>query len=266
MNEGLPLTPAQIQTALLCLLSGQGQRHFVPTLGNPQALEDPVAQEFPQARRPDSRQVMEVLWSLVGQGLLYLNYYDRHPSNWRFQLTAAGNTAANDQSVNPDSPDQYLQRLKHSVPDASDTVTQYVNESLVSYRNRSYLASAVMLGVASEAAFLEMAEAFGRWLPPAEGASFLTLLSKPRTSYQAKFEEYRKKLEPRKPDLSEDLADGMALTLDAILDLLRIYRNDAGHPKGKQIPREQAKINLEMFARYLERMYAFKAFFDGPTV
>jgi hypothetical protein len=111
-----------------------------------------------------------------------------------------------------------------------------------------------------------MAEAFGRWLPPPERASFLTLVSKPRTSYQAKFEEYRKTLEPLKRDLPEVLADGMTLTLDAMLDLLRIYLNDAGHPKGEQIPREQAKITLEVFARYLERMYAFKAFFEGPTV
>jgi hypothetical protein len=66
-----------------------------------------MAQKFPQARRPDSRQVMDVLWSLVGKRLLYLNYYDRHPSNWSFRLTAAGNAAANDQSINPDSPDRY---------------------------------------------------------------------------------------------------------------------------------------------------------------
>jgi hypothetical protein len=57
----------------------------------------------------------------------------------------------------------------------------------------------------------------------------------------------------------------MALTMDAILDLLRIYRNDAGHPKGRQIAREQARLHLEMFAHYLERMYAFKAFFEGAT-
>jgi hypothetical protein len=119
-----------------------------------------------------------------------------------------------------------------------------------------------MLGVASEAAFLEMAEAFGQWLPSAEGTKFLEFLRNPRTSYFQKFLEYRKKLEPRKSSLPDDLADGIALTLDAILDLLRVYRNDAGHPKGKPIVRDQAKINLEMFAPYLERMYAFTAFFE----
>jgi hypothetical protein len=36
-----------------------------------------------------------------------------------------------------------------------------------------------------------------------------------------------------------------------------------GHKPGlEQIDRDQAKINLEIFARYLQRQYAFKAFFE----
>jgi len=53
----------------------------------------------------------------------------------------------------------------------------------------------------------------------------------------------------------------MALTFDSILDLLRIYRNDAGHPTGKQISRDDAFINLQMFVRYLQKLYAFKTYF-----
>jgi hypothetical protein len=87
-----------------------------------------------------------------------------------------------------------------------------------------------------------------------------------RTSYQQRFLGYRNKLEPRKSSLPEDLSDGIDLTLDAIADLLRVYRNEAGHPTGKQIGRDRAKINLEMFARYLERMYAFKEFFEGSAI
>ena len=167
--------------------------------------------------------------------------------------------------MNPDSP-EYIRRLQEKVPGASDTVLTYTTEALRSYLNRCYLASAVMLGVASEAAFLEMAEAFGRWLSPTEGTPFLTLLNKPRASFEEKFRAYRNRLEPRKADLPRELSDSIALTHLAILDLLRIYRNDAGHPKGRVIERADAKINLEMFARYLERMYAFKAFFEGSTI
>jgi hypothetical protein len=267
MAEGEPLSSAQIQSALIQVMSGQGGSTFVPSIGGIQHLEGLktyVAREYPHAKPPDFYGVMEALWSLVGQGLVYLNFSQSAPSNWTFQLTAAGKAAANDQDMNPDSP-EYLRRLQEKVPGASDTVLAYVTEALRSYLNQCYLASAVMLGVASEAAFLEMADAFGHWLRSDEGTKFLELLRNPRASYHQKFREYRNRLEPLKRSLPEDLSDGLDLTLDAIADLLRIYRNEAGHPRGKLIERGQAKINLEMFAHYLERMYTFKAFFEEAT-
>jgi hypothetical protein len=254
---------AELQTVLLGLL---GRSKVDPRLGRGQwYLSEAMAKEFALNQQPKPQEIMKAVWSLISQGLAYIDYSQPSADNWTLHLTLAGKSAANDQTTNPDSPDKYIHRLQHDVPNASDTVLRYVNEALVSYLNRSYLASAVMLGVASEADFLEMAEAFGHWLPSTEGTKFLTLIRKPNAAYLAKFEEYRKKLEPRKPDLPEELADGMALTLDAIVDLLRIYRNEAGHPRGKQIGRDQAKIHLEMFARYVERMYAFKAFFERMT-
>lgn len=262
-SENVPLNTAQMQTVLLRLLSGQGRRSFRATMGSPQAIAEQVAQEIEQDGRLAEEDVMEALWSLIGQGLVYLNFYQPHPSNWNFQLTTTGRAAAEDQLINPDSPDEYLQRLSRNVPDASETVMQYATEALRSYLGRCYLASSVMLGVASEAAFLEMAASFGSWLPAAEGEDFLEFVTKPRASYMEKFKQYRRRIGPHKPKLPDELADDMALSLDAILDLLRLYRNEAGHPTGKQISREQAKLNLEIFARYLQRLYAFKAFFDG---
>jgi hypothetical protein len=56
---------------------------------------------------------------------------------------------------------------------------------------------------------------------------------------------------------------GDSLTLDTIADLLRIYRNDSGHPTGKQISREDAYSNLRVFMSYMERLYKLKAFFES---
>jgi hypothetical protein len=55
----------------------------------------------------------------------------------------------------------------------------------------------------------------------------------------------------------------MALTLDSVLDLLRINRNEAGHPTGRKVDRDEAYINLQMFARYLQKLYALRTFFLG---
>jgi hypothetical protein len=128
MDEGEPLSSTQMQSALIQVMSGQGGSTFVPSIGDIQHLEGLktyVAKEFPHAKPPDFYEVMEALWSLVGHGLVYLNFSRSAPSLWTFQLTAVGKAAANDQDMNPDSP-EYLRRLQEKVPDASDTVLAYV--------------------------------------------------------------------------------------------------------------------------------------------
>ncbi len=224
-------------------------------------LAEALRSEFPANQQPGPREIMSAMWSLIAQGLVYIDISQPAPENWNLFLTDAGLAAARDEEMNPDNPDNYLERLSERVPRASVTVLQYARESVFSYNNRCYLASVVMLGVASEAAFLEMARSFGKWLPDGGGRKFLEIIEDRRTNYITKFLEFRKRVEPRKKSIPDKLSDGMSLTLDSILDLLRIYRNEAGHPTGKKITREDAFINLQMFARYLEKMYAFKAFF-----
>ena len=202
-----------------------------------------------------------MLWSLVGQGLVYIDMQQSAPENWQWGLTDSGRASLSDQQINPDDTAGYLARLKAMTPEISEITLMYSEEAVRSYISRCYLASATMLGVASEAAFLEMAEAFGNWLPKSPGEKFLTIIQNPKQNYIAKFTEFRKRVETIKPKLPGELADGMALTMDSLLDLLRIYRNDAGHPTGKKISREDAFINLQMFARYVQKMYLMKKFF-----
>lgn len=250
-----------LQSSILKLLAGtgvdrrlgQGQYYF-PQL---------VMHQFSENDRPTPDQVAEILWTLLGQGLVYIDMSQSAPTNWQWRLSSLGLSAVSDQEVNPDDPSGYLTRLRTMVPQASQTVLCYADEAVRSYTNRCYLASATMLGVASEAAFLEVATAFGAWLPGEQGQKFLSVLNNPRQNYIAKFSEFRKRVEPEKPKLPTALADGMALTMDSVLDLLRIYRNDAGHPTGKDVTREDAFINLQMFARYLQKLYLLKAFFES---
>ena len=155
-------------------------------------------------------------------------------------------------------------RLHSNIPDLSDLVSVYAGEAVRCYTHGCYLASAVMLGVASEAAFMEMAQASVTWLQ-STGLTLKRVLDAPRQPYVKKFEEFRKRIESRKADLPNDLADGMNLTFDAVLDLLRIRRNDSGHPTGKPMSREDQYISLQMFGRYLQRLYQLRTFFMGES-
>lgn len=203
-------------------------------------------------------QIQELIWSLVSQGLAYIDFWQPAPENWVLCLTEAGKAAASDQPFNPDDPSGFLAALVSSVPGMSDTVQTYAREALHAFNARLYFASAVMLGVASEAAFLELAHAFADALPSKEGKNLRAVLTDQKTNYLTKFTEFRKRLEPRKADLPENLGDGINLWLSAVLDLLRIYRNEAGHPKASRPSREDCFLNLRMFGPYLARMYRLK--------
>jgi hypothetical protein len=50
--------------------------------------------------------------------------------------------------------------------------------------------------------------------------------------------------------------------MDAVADLLRITRNDAGHPTGRNVDEGTAYVNLQMAGRYIEKMAVLRQHFD----
>jgi hypothetical protein len=117
-----------------------------------------------------------------------------------------------------------------------------------------------MLGVAAEAALLETAALFVQWA----GASADKLkkhLENPRMFYVTKLEEFQKRITVAKPDLPGDLSDNLDLNVTAILQLIRLTRNDAGHPTGRSIERADCYDHLVVYAHAHRRLHALNAFF-----
>jgi hypothetical protein len=227
-------------------------------------LPEAVKRACPPTDQPRDRQIHEAIWSLIGRGLAYLDISQSAPENWELELTAAGLAALKDEEINPDDPSGYLRRLYSDVPLLSDLVKLYIGEALNSYYHRSYLASTVMLGVAAEGVFLELAAAFANWPAVQPADAFKRILADPRKTHFQKFEGFRKRLLPNVPQLPEPLRDGLELQMNSVLDLLRVTRNDAGHPTGVRVSRDDCFTTLRIFARLVKRMYELKAFFERP--
>jgi len=249
-----------VQSTILRLLS---QRNVDKRLGRGQFyFSQEVQKQFPEDKKPTENQINEILWNLLGKGLVYIDISQRSPEHWEWRLTGTGIKSANDEQFNPDDPERYLERLKKNVPEISPIVYQYSNEAVNCYYNQCYLASAVMLGAASEAVFLELAEASIPWLEGC-GDGLQVILENPRQQYVNKFREFRKRLESRKMHLPSEIADKLSITFDSLLDQYRLVRNEIGHPSGKTITREDQYISLQMFGRYLQTVYKMKSFFLG---
>jgi len=197
--------------------------------------------------------VWEALWGLVGDGLVYLDSAGQGSStdNWQWKLSRIGIQAISGGTWEPRDPDGYLNRLRRHSPSIDPVAIRYLSEALSAFNARCYLATSVILGVASE----RVVDGLARAVLDKRGDSAKRLrqaLENPRASQLSRFTEMRKQLEPIRIELPGGLAD--TVTLDAVADLLRVTRNEAGHPTGADIDEDTAYTHLQMAARYIQKM------------
>ena len=205
-------------------------------------------------------EVWEALWGLVGEGLVYLDTAGQGSGtdNWQWRLSADGKRMAKGGTWEPRDPDGYLTRIRREIPDLDELVELYLTEALRSFNGRCYLATSVMLGVAAERAFLMMAASYAA-SGVAGAPAMAKELARPRNNYFALWIDFRKRIEPVRQELPNGLAD--ALTLDAIADLIRLTRNEVGHPTGRQVDEDTARVHLTIAPMYLRKMQQLSAYF-----
>lgn len=210
--------------------------------------------------------IVQTCWQLLADGLVFIDFAGQSSAdNWKWALTERGARAARgDRDYEPDDPEGYLALLESRLSGLDPGVKVYATEALNSYAARCYVASSVMLGVASERAFLLLAEAFLATLTGEEAERFRATLANSRQTFHTKFSEFRKRFEPRRNALPDNLSNNLALTFDGVLDLLRTTRNDGGHPSGRYLNKRDAYINLQLFGRYMERLEGLRQHFLNP--
>lgn len=246
------------------------REQLLQQLVTPQAetrFGDPyLVAQVAHARGVMAHEVEEELWGLLSDGLAYIskNGQGSGTDNWSWRASRLGVAVATGSvgAWEPRDPTRYLQRLKTAAPDLDEAAINYVREALRAFNARCYLATSVMLGVASEQVFGRLASAFVR-AQPGQAGRLDALLSDPSKTYFKRFEEFRKRLEPQRRTLPPGLAD--PLTLDAIADLLRVARNEAGHPTGEEVDEDTAYAHLTVAASYLIKMTKLALEFENAA-
>lgn len=208
-------------------------------------------------------EIYEALWGLVGEGLVYLDPAGQQSNtdNWQWRLSTVGTKVATGGAWEPRDPEGYLRRLRAHRPEVDPVAVSYVQEALRAFNARCYLATSVMLGVASEQAVDGLARSVVDAAPGATGLR--KAMENPRASQYSRFLELRKYLEPMRSRLPDELAD--TLTLDAVANLLRVTRNEAGHPTGRWVDEDTAYTHLQLAARYLQTITSLEAHFRATA-
>lgn len=230
-----------------------------PSLGDVGRHGQGIQSELRLSYEPGNHQIVEAFWALLGRGLVFLDVSQPASSNWRICVSERGRSFVKNEDYNPQDPQQYIARLRREVPDLDPIVVAYLREAAVAFDNELYLSSTVMLGVAAEAAFLDMVGTFVETLSSADREAFEKVLQK-KANFAGKVSSFREQLE-KGPPLPSDLKQGIDTQYAAVQSLFRENRNEVGHPTGAMPDRDGCFTSLALAPRYLKRLCAMKAHF-----
>ena len=223
-----------------------------------QALVDGVQEVF--ARRasadhrlhPDDEElVRDVFWDLFRQGFITLGVNNSNPTWPFFRLSHFGKTALQSQApYRFHDTSSYLALVKREVPDISSAAMAYLDEAVSALYAGCLLASCVMLGVAAEAEFLRFIEV--ATASPQHGRHF-SAVQRERV-IRGKIDKVQAGLEQIKSSLPRDAIDDLGANFLAIQSVLRIARNEAGHPSAANPQREQVYVFLQLFIPFARQL------------
>ena len=128
---------------------------------------------------------MEVVWSLIIQGILIPGLNDSN-QGWPFlRLTEYGRRCVEEDRVLPHDSDGFLRDFNREVPNSDPTIIAYLTESLQCYIHGLYRSAAVMLGGASEQAVLLMIESYAESIrDPTSKRAFQSSLNKTQSIFR----------------------------------------------------------------------------------
>lgn len=208
--------------------------------------------DIPECYKTDVR---EIVWELAYQGIIVPGASSRNASLPFFQVTEWGKKCLEGGEYLPFEVGRYLQRLQQRVQGVDKSILLYLKEALVSFRAGAYLSSAVMTGVASERTLLLLRDAVHTALSAATKPTF-EARTKGKTAKQT-FDEVWKRLDPVHDAMAGDLGrEDVKAELVGNFHIIRVTRNETGHPTGRQISREEAFNLLLLFPQYCEATYS----------
>jgi hypothetical protein len=208
----------------------------------------------------DSREAelaRDVFWDLFRQGFITLGLNDANPQWPFFRVSHFGNaTLAHDSPYRFTDSSTYLTMVREHVPDLDNVTEMYLDEAVRAFHAGCLLSASVMLGVATESRFLLLIRASDA--SALHGATFRPV-AKERTVLQqiTKFRNLIAQIKDLPPAVREDLDTNFS----SIQALIRTFRNEAGHPTGKTISREQMYVLLQLFPPYARKLAQIEKYF-----
>jgi hypothetical protein len=200
-------------------------------------------------------EVREVVWELAFQGIIVPGIDNGQQASlpW-FKITEWGKRCLENGEYLPFDAGMFIERIRKEIPTLDVIIALYLVESLKCFRNGTFVASAVMVGVAAEQMMLILRKAVHDALSSPEKKKRFDADS--QGQIKRVYDAVWKKLDPVREQMPERLRESVGVELAGVFELVRKTRNEAGHPTGRSIEREEAEALLLLFPTYAKMFYA----------
>jgi hypothetical protein len=199
----------------------------------------------------DRELVREVFWDLFRQGVIILGINDSNPMWPWFRLSQFGQKTL--QHQNPyrfHDTTSFRTMVTKEVPDVSPEALAYLDEAVAAFYAGCLLASCVMLGVAAEAEFLRLVDV--ATTSPTYKTAFAPVLKS--QFIRGKINKFADILKPLLPKIQKEAVEDLETNFTMIQSVLRIARNEAGHPTSATPARELVYVYLQLFAPFARQL------------
>jgi hypothetical protein len=259
--QSQPHNYEEIRSAVVDILLGIGHEPVSQFGSLPDAVHQLLslrARKDPRALRQsdqDEELVRDVFWDLFRQGVITLGMNNTN-TNWPwFRLSHFGQkTLASQSPWRFHDTSSYLTLVRREAPALSDQAAVYLEEAVQAFYAQCLLASCVMLGVAAEAEFLRLLEDCEQL--PNIGKKF-TRTSRERMISE-KIKHFLVVIIDIRKSLDKKATEGLDENFIAIQTVLRIARNEAGHPSPSNPSRENVYVYLQLFVPFARQLFRLK--------
>ncbi|MGV8108106.1 hypothetical protein [Methanospirillum sp.] len=208
--------------------------------------------------RDDEDLFRDVFWDLFRQGIITLGMDNNNVEYPWFRVSYLGKKILENQSLYYfHSVETYEKVLRENIPDIDDVTVIYLKEAMQSYLQGCVLSATVMLGVATEHTFelllddIQVNEQY---------SSVFSNVINEKTALQ-RLTKFKNLLPNISKDLPKEVKEGVDTDMVAIMNTIRNFRNESGHPSGKVISKEQIFILLNLFIPCCKKIYQLRGFF-----
>ena len=217
----------------------------------------------------DGARLKHVIWDLILERVLIPSTSNPNSLNdgWPFlSVTDHGRKVIAEQKPTPYDPDGYLARLNQATGGLSDAVREYLSEAIATFRTGNNLASAVMLGAASEMLFLELCNAITASIQDPNHRSSFQKKTEQMAKMSVRLKAVDDWLSQKQKQLPADWqSSDQREVIDGIAILIRKRRNESGHPQSptRKPPHEDMYALLMMFPNLCQSLYSVKTWLEA---